>query len=227
MSQSVVVAASVAALLGLCAGSVYVVGATAQPPKDAPKDAAKETPAMPNQPGKQPAAPDPGEAMKMMAQMSQPDDNHKLIADALAGTWDGEQTIFFGPGVPPAESKGVMVTTAKLGGRWLLHEWTGQFMGQPFQGLGTTGYDRGKKKFIGSWTDTWNTGVGAMEGTYDAASKTFTMVGDLPMPSPTGQRMPAKQVLKIVSADEHLMEIISTQGGQETTITKIRYTRKK
>ena len=48
-----------------------------------------------------------------------------------------------------------------------------------FEGHGTETYDKGKKKYVGSWTDSMSTGLSTSEGTYDATSKTMTgwMVG--------------------------------------------------
>jgi hypothetical protein len=40
-----------------------------------------------------------------------------------------------------------------LGGRFVEQRYAGNFMGQPFSGLGYTGYDNYRKKYIGSWMD--------------------------------------------------------------------------
>jgi hypothetical protein len=53
-------------------------------------------------------------------------------------------------------------------------------MGQPFHGIGFTGYDNLKKKYVMSWMDNAATGIMYSEGTYDPATKTFTYVGECP-----------------------------------------------
>jgi hypothetical protein len=51
-------------------------------------------------------------------------------------------------------------------------------------------YDAAKKKYVGVWIDSMSTAPMVMEGTFDAAKKTLTMVGDGPGPDgkPTKHR---------------------------------------
>jgi len=58
-----------------------------------------------------------------------------------------------------------------LGGRFLMQNCRGTMFGQPYEGLGITGYDRFKKKFVGLWLDSLSTAILAMSGT---CSRSFT-----------------------------------------------------
>ena len=47
-------------------------------------------------------------------------------------------------------------------------------MDKPFSGVGTTGYDNTKKKFVGTWIDSMSTGIMRSEGTADPTGKVIT-----------------------------------------------------
>ena len=51
----------------------------------------------------------------------------------------------------------------------------GKMKDMQFKGMGVEGYDNVKKKFVSSWIDNMGTGIQFSEGTYDPATKTFTL----------------------------------------------------
>jgi hypothetical protein len=77
-------------------------------------------------------------------------------------------------------SKGTSTLTAGPGGFWLIDDFQAEIMGGPFAGHGATGYDQQKGKYVGTWIDSWSSGVLVLEGTYDAAKKALTMSGMAP-----------------------------------------------
>ncbi len=107
-----------------------------------------------------------------------PTAEHKILA-ADEGTWDATIKSFVaGPDAEPTVSKGVEVNTVLPGGLWALSEFRGDFGGVAFEGRGQFGYDPLKKKYVGSWIDSINPSLSVLEGTYDARTKTMTLVGD-------------------------------------------------
>ena len=68
-----------------------------------------------------------------------------------------------------------------------------------FSGRGYDTYDATKKKYIGVWVDSMSTAPMVMEGTWDAAKKTMTMVGD--GPGLDGKPTKWKSVAEFVDAD--------------------------
>lgn len=163
--------------------------------------------------------------MKAWAEASAVTPSHELLHQ-FAGTWTGEVEIWMAPGAPSEKSTGTMVTTAEMGGRWMRQRWTGEMMGQPFEGEGYFGYDNIKKKHIGTWIDTMSTGLMVMEGDYDAAKKSFDMVGTFS--DPMGATNKARHVITIQSVDKHTFEMYHTgPDGKETLDGRIVYTRKK
>ena len=99
-----------------------------------------------------------------------PGAEHKRLAQAV-GTWNATVTMWEGPGAQPQVSQGVTKRHMALGGRVLVDEWTGQMMGMPFEGLGTTGYDNVSKKWWGTWSDNTSTGLMTTSGDCDADPK--------------------------------------------------------
>jgi hypothetical protein len=150
---------------------------------------------------------------------------HKQLAE-LAGTFDCKVTLFLGPG-KSMESIGIMKREIVLGGRFLQDDFDGSFAGKPFKGHGMTGYDPAKKKYVGVWADSATNALMLSEGTYDAKTKTFLYTGEDTEPY-TGKKMKARDTLKLVSADEHVMEMYREPAdGKEFKMMEIRFTRKK
>jgi hypothetical protein len=57
------------------------------------------------------------------------------------------------PGAPPTTSKGVSMVKSICNGLYLVDEFKGDFMGQPFDGFGVHGYSKEKGKYFGFWCD--------------------------------------------------------------------------
>jgi hypothetical protein len=126
---------------------------------------------------------------------------------------------------------------AIYGGRYFRSEHKGKINmpgpdGKPvertFEGTATTGFDNAKGKFWGGWIDNMSTGVFLSEGTYDAATKTFTYTGTMEM-GPVMGKSKVREVIKIIDKNKHIMEWYETNekmGPGEMKTMEITYTRK-
>jgi len=187
----------------------------------------------------QPAAsggqPNQQEMMKQMMEMSKLNENHKLLS-GLDGNWN--YTIKFwmnpDPNAKPEESKGTAVRKSMMDGRYSTLDVTGKMeMPGPdgkkkemtFKGHGIDGYDNVKKKFVSGWVDSMGTGIMTMDGTYDAATKTFTYTGEYEMMP--GMKEKVRQVIKMTDATHMTMEYYEDRGQGEAKTMEINYTRKK
>ena len=151
---------------------------------------------------------------------------HKVL-ESLTGTFDAKVKLYTDPTKAPATSTGVLARRMILDGNFLLESYKGTFFDKPFTGLGIVGYDSVKKQYVSHWCDSMSTSMMLLHGTYDAEQKTFTNVGD--DTTPTGKKMKARDVLKIVSADEQTFEMFRQPEGAaaEVKIMEITYTRAK
>lgn len=93
-----------------------------------------------------------------------------------AGTWDCELRFYPDSEGKPVVSKGVE-SNHMVGEHWIVSDFQGELAGSKFHGSSQMGYDPKGKKYIGSWIDSASPYPMSMEGTYDGAGKTLTVVG--------------------------------------------------
>jgi hypothetical protein len=124
--------------------------------------------------------------MKKAEAAGTPGSAHRAL-DALVGDWSIDARCWMTPDGPPAVNKGTSKVRWILGDRFVQEDFNGEFMGKAFHGIGLTGYDNMKKKYVGSWIDDMSTGMFVTEGTADADGKGFTFHGKMDDPM-TGQR---------------------------------------
>ncbi|MBA3686320.1 MAG: DUF1579 domain-containing protein [Planctomycetes bacterium] len=178
-----------------------------------PLAAADDAKTMP--PGMDPAA------MEMM----KPGPEHQMLAKR-AGTWDVACKMWMMPDAPAQESKGTAKTTVILDGRYIQDDFTGEFMGQPFKGMGLTGYDRQEKKYYSTWVDSMSTSMMQMTGTSEDNGKTVTTTGECMCPM-AKEKIAFRQVEKHTSDDAFTVEMYKTVNGKESKCMELAYTRKK
>jgi len=163
--------------------------------------------------------------MEAMAKYSTPGAEHKAL-EQFVGTWDTTVKMWMAPGAPPQESSGTSENKMTLGGRFLEQHYEGKFMDQPFTGMGYTGYDLYKKRYVGNWMDSMGTSIMSSTGKADPSGKTMTFTGmmDDPMAKKT---QPFKETIKVVDNDHHVFEMWSPgPDGKMFKMMEITYTRK-
>ena len=170
------------------------------------------------------------EQQKMMEawqKAAAPGEAHKRLAEQFEGTWDTKQSMWMEPSAPPSVDTGRSINTVVFGGRQLRMDFKGTSMGQSFDGLGFSGYDNVKGKYISSWMDSMSTGLFVAEGDYEPASKTYTYRGQMPDPMRPGSSVPIRNVVRVVDHDHHVFEMYESHDGKETKTMQIEYTRAK
>jgi len=214
--------------------------AIAQTPSAAPKAPTTSSPAMTtttttaSSPAttKSSTAPSADE-MKQMMELAKLNENHKLLA-TTAGTWSYTVKMWMDPTGKPTESTGTATREAIMDGRYVRGEYHGKFKmpgadgkmtEMNFIGMSMDGYDNAKKKFVSGWVDNMGTGIMTMDGTYDAATKTFTYAGEYEMMP--GMKEKFRQVIKMTDATHMTMEYYEDRGQGEAKTMEINYTKKK
>lgn len=123
---------------------------------------------------KEPAmSPEMMEVMKRMA----PNEKHEVLKQ-YAGDWTYTGTFKMSHDAPGQEMAGTMKNTIVYDGRFLKQVIKGPWMGSKFEGLGFTGYDNVKGKYVTTWLDNMATGIMSSSGDYDASTKTLTLKGE-------------------------------------------------
>jgi Protein of unknown function (DUF1579) len=168
---------------------------------------------------KQPSARD---AQKAYEALSKPGKPHSEFR-RLVGRWNCEMKLYADPKTPKT-SKASASFRLLMGGRYLQQQFAGTMAGQPFHGMGITGYDNAQKKYVGTWIDDTGTGIMATQGTYDPKTQTLTETGTTS--SPLGP-MKLKMVSKYFSNDKFLFTMSMAIPGGEQKMMEITYTRAK
>jgi len=167
---------------------------------------------------------DPQAMMEAYTKLATPGEPHKQFA-SLAGSWTTKTKEWMEPGKPPTESSGSAEMKMVLDGRFLQQEFSGDMMGHPYSGIGISGYDNLRKRYVSTWIDTMGTGVFVMDGTGSADGKTITLKGQ--HAELGGGQMSHRAIWKLVDANTQSFEMYGTHGhGKEMKMMEITYTRK-
>ena len=75
----------------------------------------------------------------------------------MVGTFSTTMTMWLEPGAEAMLSEGTSYNHWVLGGRYLQQDYKADFMGMPFEGIGTTAYNNSTGKYQGSWLDNMST----------------------------------------------------------------------
>jgi hypothetical protein len=178
--------------------------AVGDPISAAPAPAA---PAAPKADAPAPGQPNMDEMMKEWAKMMTPGAPHEVLK-AFEGRWHGEGS-WTDSGMTSKYTEDVTGSMV-FGGRFLKIEGTmkSEVPNMPemsMSSLGFLGYDNAKQKYTQAMIGDWSTAVGTMEGTYDAATKTFTMRGTETMGE--GKERKFRMQTRIVSKDEWRLDM--------------------
>ncbi len=152
-----------------------------------------------------------------------PNDNHRVL-NPLVGTWSHVVKSWMTPDSQPEISKGTTETQWVMGGRYLRSAVNGMAMGQPFEGMGLTGFDNAKQTYQTLWMDNMGTGMMIGEGTYDPGTKTLTDHGHFTDPM-IGQRS-YRGVVTFIDDDHHSYELyVADKNDKEFRMMEIMYAR--
>lgn len=172
------------------------------------------------------AMPDSATMMKMWDDFKTPGDMHKWM-EKTNGTWEGDISTWMDPSAPPEKTKGTIVQTSILGGRYVVGKYSGTIFGQKTEGQSTMAYDNGKKLFVSTWIDNQGTGIVFMSGVFDEKTKTLNLNGYQTDPM-TGKDSNVREELTIIDDDSYTMTMFGTgMDGKEMKFMEGNYKRKK
>lgn len=109
---------------------------------------------------------------------TKPGEGQKMLSE-LTGRWNYTMKWWNTKDAKPEESKGTSTAKMILGGRFIQHDVTSKVMGQPFNGMGITGWDAFRNEYQSMWIDSMSTSMMTSAGTYDANTKTLKETGNM------------------------------------------------
>ena len=157
-------------------------------------------------------------------EMEKPGEHHKHLK-MMAGTWDVKSKFHMVPG-QTIEMNGVEIAKMQSGGFWLISDFSGKFMGEPFHGHAVMGYEAHKKKYIGTWADSFGSVLVTTTGTCSKDGKVTTMIGKGYDPMQK-REITYKQVYKIKDANTRTYHMYDMQGKNEKLIMESVYRRRR
>lgn len=177
-------------------------------------------------PAAQPMSKEQQAQMDAMMKAMTPGAAHKRLGE-MAGEWTFTNKMWMDPSAPPTESTGSATHRLILGGRYLHGEHRGMFAGMPFEGISIMAFDNVTQKYYLSWIDNMGTGLAYFAGTYDAAKRAYTYLGDMDDPTRPGTKLKVREVITIVDANTLRVDWYQAEGGKEVKTMEIVYSRKK
>ena len=152
--------------------------------------------------------------------MMAPGEEHKRFAE-MAGDWSAEIKTWMAPGTDPMIVEGVSSYELVLDGRYLKQTLEANMMGQPYQGVGMTGYDRFGKVYQMVWMDSMGTSMTTGE------SKSFEEMTAMIRNPMTGDPIETRMVTEVVDENKHVFSMYAPgPDGKEMKSLEIVYTRK-
>jgi hypothetical protein len=163
--------------------------------------------------------------MEIYAKYGTPGEHHKLLEPGI-GKWNLTATWWAEPGGDPQVSTATSECKWILGGRYLQENVSGEMDGNPFQGIGLTGYDNFKEKYFSFWIDEMSTTYMISEGTVDSSGKIFTFYGTYDDPVTGEKDRKTKSVTRIVDNNSQLYEMFEYDAdGNEWKSFEVKYSR--
>jgi Protein of unknown function (DUF1579) len=169
--------------------------------------------------------PEMEEMMKKAEAACTPGPAHQAL-EPLVGEWDAEVKTWMDPGAPPTISKGTAKSSWALKGRFVQQEFSGEFMGQPFHGIGFMGYDNVRQKYRNVWIDDMSTTIVTSEGDAEGDGKVITLGGDYACAMTGEKHKTTTQIYRILSRDKHVFEMHDPARGTNSKVMEITYIRK-
>ncbi len=163
-------------------------------------------------------------AMQNWMKVMQPSLGHKVL-EKFVGNWDVETKLWMDPSAPPMVSQAKSTSKTIFGGRYVETDYRGAFMGQPYHGKGTMGYDNGRKLFNNIWLSSMDTGMHVAMGNLNMDGSILTMVGEMdePMSGEIGKTY--RMLYHFKSDDKIVFEMQEILYGEPFVVMEFTYTR--
>lgn len=169
--------------------------------KAAPKAKSKPKAAAPK---RKPAAMQEQAMMEQWQKAMTPAAGHARLM-SMVGSWKTTTTVTMAPGAPEEVSRGTSVHRLVLGGRFLEQTYKGTTMNMPFEGIGYTGYDNAQQRYVGTWMDTFGTGVMRSLGVGRPTDDKIEFVAEAI--EPNGNKKVFETMLRIRNHEHHSFEM--------------------
>lgn len=149
------------------------------------------------------------------------DGQHHFLK-SLEGSYKGVTKVWFEPGVVGDESPCSGTLRSVLGGRFLLHEYSGSMQGKPIEGIAIMGCSLGDEKLQTAWVDSFHNGTAIMFSENNEITNGYSAMGWYGKEPRWGWRT----VIKSESANKIIITMYNiAPGGQDEKAVETIYER--
>lgn len=98
--------------------------------------------------------------------LGEPGDKHEDLT-RFVGSWEAKTRFAMDPQNPEVwtEGEGSCEIELIMDGRFIRSEFSSDFTGVPFTGVGYNGYDNGRQSHVATWIDSLSTSITSLKGT--------------------------------------------------------------
>lgn len=153
-----------------------------------------------------------------------PQPEHKLL-EALAGQWEYTKLSIVAEGADPDNLGTGTVSAEMVGHFFVVSRWAGTLYEMDYKAVQVLGYDAGKKKYSGTWVDSFMSHQWELVG--DVDEKTDELILESSGPGPAGSTMSFRERYQFHSADSITIIGEMKQGEQWISFSTTKLTRKK
>ena len=153
--------------------------------------------------------------------MPQPTAEHQLI-QSYAGNWKVACKFYMDPSQPPMETSATEAIE-RVGEFWTVSKYATDFMGAPFVGRCTLGYEAHSGEYVSTWIDSMSPVLCTLRG--KKKGDTLTMRGKF-YSCMTNSVLEHRTTDKFLGKDEHVFEMFATMpDGTEVKMMSNHYRR--
>jgi hypothetical protein len=153
--------------------------------------------------------------------MPQPTAEHAQLAEH-AGKWSVACQFFMEPGKPPMETAATE-TVEMVGQFWTISKYESDFMGMPFVGRATMGYEPNAQRWVSTWIDSCSPVLFSLTG--QKKGDTIEMRGEA-FSCMTSSVLMHRTTEKRISKNERIFEMFCTMpDGTEVKMMSNHYRR--
>lgn len=145
----------------------------------------------------------------------------------MNGNWKGIVRTWFEPDKIANEAAIEGTIKPVLGGRFLMHEYTSSFTGNPLEGIMIFGYDLNTRSYQSAWIDSFHMGTGIMFSKNKTEDGAFNVSGGYEVNYNNEEQIWGwRTEMKLENAETLVITSYNiTPGGEESLANEIRYER--